>query len=241
MNDDRKKAFVFDFDCTLTFVHLFYLLFNTELFIEDFQHQVKYVQKVIEKYKNMGYSDIKSLVMMIELALTSNFYVFSKVTDDIIVDIVFGGIERVSQLRELMHTLKNNGFNIFISSNSPCNIIVRSLKYAKLYDLVEKINTTKKKGIEEIGEKCIYEYSKSLFIENLLFEGYLSIYYVDDSTRDLKEIKEKMKEHSYFDVTLKYFGENIGLKNNDFGLNKDIIKNLLEQLNIKTKKQRKNN
>jgi serine/threonine protein kinase len=143
----KNRCAIFDFDCTLTSVHTAYAEMGI---LETAIDENKEYQSIIQKMK-LGRDTSDEIVK--------------------IINIFFGGIERLEMLRNMIETLIENGFDIYISSRGNCEVIEKMLTITDLRKYILEINAN---GIGCVNQK------KDVYIKNLMARGYDTLIYADD-------------------------------------------------------------
>lgn len=155
-----KKAFVFDFDCTLTRINIHHLLntniddylrYNPEIDIlldEIISRNEDKINKVGNKNYFVAYKSNKNKLLSYVhriLSFDSNSVeALRQVTRgydellELIKDFIFG--DKISLLIIFLELLKKNGFDLYVISNATeCDHIAILLRIAGLYEYFEKI------------------------------------------------------------------------------------------------------
>jgi hypothetical protein len=221
----ERNAIYFDFDCTLTSINVYYYLYQKETYLEN-KDWLKEHLKYLEN--NISNNQDKYLV--------------------------FGGEQRIKELKEFFDFLKNNNYDIYISSRAFIEDIIYYLKLVNLNSYIVEYNAVSKQpGLEYAiskqtnmplniiinsndENKLCYIMPKNHYIRNnIIKHKYKNVIYVDDTD---DEYRDFMKESQDILKTTKFyfFGEKDGLVKNKTGLNTNLInklKNIILQNNLK--------
>lgn len=215
-----NKCIVFDFDCTLTYNHYYYLTSNNGLYkTDDYKLDDKTIDKELLKslFMQVKYMDDNQISSLKEKWIKNN---------QIIINIVMGGNERLDMIRNFFEWLKNHNVDIFISSKGMCNDIVFVLYHMDLMSYIKEINAYQDVVYFKDSSSCIV-CPKSKYLSKLL-KSYDTVFYVDDDPDEHNKIKNIQKFPS---VKYMYFGSNIGLFKEDKGLTKEMIEIIKNQIN----------
>jgi phosphoglycolate phosphatase-like HAD superfamily hydrolase len=228
---DQKKAIVFDFDCTLTSVHLYFLR-NSK---EDFVKTPEWLDLCDENSIDLISKILDDKTPMVDL---------DDEKKEKLVNVIFGGEERLRMLRDFLELLKKNEFDIYISSNNSHQQIVEVLNLFNLTEFFVDINAN---GNNPLGG------DKSDFMTHLKNKlGYNVIYYVDDDPCYFRNI---LDDKTFLEITYKYFGgyvnnknifdeeicpredidhyaSNIGLKKDANGLSEEMVKIIKNEIGL---------
>jgi len=218
-NEGKKneKAIFFDFDCTLTYTHVYWLL--TDI------HQ--YSQKWGSTLDNIDMNNLELIILDPDWEKYRNILTY----------VIFGGDERLAQIRLFLQKIKDNDFDIFITSNGNCVDIVKILKFFDLFHFFKGINASMR--LPSPDYNC-NELPKHRYIDGFA-KTYKEIYYVDDDPTEngkLREVKQLIFERRYLNIPVKiehigktdpnvkryiYFGKNIGLEKDKNGLTIEML------------------
>lgn len=202
----EKKCIVFDFDCTLTYTHYYYYINDLEKYKTD------WFTKLDKEYtKNINDIILKDM---------QNNFNWNKYKDNL-TNILFGGEERLDNIINFLTLLKENGYDIYISSRGICNDIYKVLEFYDIKKYVQEVNANDNTNV------CP-QMHKAMYIMHLK-KKYGVIYYVDDDESDNYSI---LKNNIHADITYKYFGKNIGLIKNGNGLTETMIKQISSDIKL---------
>lgn len=200
-----KKCFVFDFDCTFTYSHFYYLLFERD--------SIKYRERFGNVLKQFGYENYSDS----ELKRIANTKSFQSDTYEKFVNIIYGGQNRLKILVFFLNFLKKMGYDLYISSHGACGAILENLKAVNLHHFFKTINAR--------GTGDCWKGTKDVFVENLVKEGYHTIVYVDDDNSYDSKIRLKIPSN----VRYNFYGQNIGLRKEGNGLDRRMMTFLLDE------------
>lgn len=183
---------VFDFDCTLTYTHLHMLLNNPNRYIRLWDN-------IIEQFD----IDLSKLLPKLSQDTNNNF---QEVKCDF-ENLIFGGNDRLCKLAEFLKNIKDLGIDIYIASRGNYLQIVKVLELFNLMHLISDINASSSPN---------YPDTKDVFMQKIITDyGYSRIYYIDDdSTEHMIIMRMKLFPNTQY----VYFGENIGLYKEHFGI-----------------------
>lgn len=180
-----KKCFVFDFDCTLTYTHLFY-------FIHDFDRYLKMynIPSSLRKLSNK--------VRRHNNKLTS----YEKLT---IINIIMGGYERLDTIKAFLITLICNGYSLFIASRGYLTDILYLLELSGIdANIFNYINAS----FPAITRK-------DMFLHILYQHGYTKIRYIDDTDTEHKKFtmskQNPILDYFYYGSNIGLQKESLGL------------------------------
>jgi glycerophosphoryl diester phosphodiesterase len=163
-----EKVAVFDFDCTITQVHAYFLLNHTTRFKQMYNN----IDASVEFYNNIQNIDIKEL---------------KETNRQKLINIVFGSEERIQFLKNIFDNFKKAGYFIVIASDGKYNNINDLLKLVNLRDYFDIIKdgvnvySNNKYLIELFTERMQkYNYDKTYFINEIFNAGIQQIVYFDD-------------------------------------------------------------
>ena len=205
-----KKFVVFDFDCTLTYAHSHYFVSNIDYFCK--------VKNWINSYDKTSLKNLSEKVW--DLISGEELDDLSNTQErNMLVNIIFGGQDRLQQIREFLTQLQKMSCELFIASKGLFITIEQLLKFVELDSFFmpteERIS----------ANKGPMEYSKGEFIMVLHKENPdAKIYYIDD---DSTEHKDFLQEEPDADQFYSYYGENIGLKKDQNGLTQQMMNQLI--------------
>jgi hypothetical protein len=193
------SAVVFDFDCTITYTHLFHLFNSTKRFEEKW-----------------GAALIDSAVSIEDLTRTLNGDWHK--SEQELVEIFFGGKRRLASLNFFFRQLKGSGHDLYVSSKGNFQQIRNVLAFGKLGEYVTGINATGVPNPQLRG-------SKHQFISSLAGRhGYRHVFYIDDDPDEHRIIIEQklipLERYSYF-------GDNVGLSREGNGLSAKMMAAIL--------------
>jgi hypothetical protein len=199
-----KKCFVFDFDCTITATHYYALMFdsNPDTFRNKFNPVLK--QFGYDKLTNFELKQIIDLRIPLDQDRRIKF-----------INLVYGGLERFQLLVFFFTALKQMNYDLFISSKGLCSVITQNLVTMGLNVFFS--------GINGRGEGNCWKGNKSDFMR-ALSQTYQTIIYVDDDNDFDLKIQENPLPPG---INYQYFGANIGLTKEKFGLDKEMIISIL--------------
>jgi len=205
----NDKAVVLDFDCTITSVHLYALLFNKKLLIPTVLEKLlpyintqdrvltigdfyKMRANIIEFISN---NSIEKIIGMNKFEI--NTMLMNGLSDptskDTLIAILFGGYQRIKALQSLFLQINKAGYTLAISSRGPIQSISIVLKSIDLFDYVDFIQyanrrygslySNQKYSFSQISKQSVilYPFGKEKFILDLFnTEKYNHIIYMDD-------------------------------------------------------------
>jgi hypothetical protein len=172
----NKYAIFFDFDCTLTYIHMSWFTMNRDYF-NNFSHWKNYIDQK-EKENN--------IVLTHELNSEHKLY--------------FGTIGRFTKLKGMLDKIKKAGFDIYISSRGNCSDIKKVLTDAGLFDYFTEINAN-----DDNDKTCIKGMKYDYIMDKIKEKGYKLVYYVDDDPAEHnKLITTKLNELINSDVAYYY-------------------------------------
>lgn len=221
------RCVVFDFDCTLTYTHYFYFLNMYQLY-KDPQKGPWYKEVTENKgfIKSSELDDIASRIENMYGMPKGEYLVNTCMTEEQLINIFFGGSDRLNRLKNMLQTLQDNGYDIYISSRGNCENILSLVRKVGISEYFVEIDA----GYPTGDLKCNYNDGKIEFITYILAKTnkYNNIMYVDDDDQEYNigdpygdNPKAPIKEHN---LNVKYYGlSEIGLKRNDLGLTSDMI------------------
>jgi 2-hydroxy-3-keto-5-methylthiopentenyl-1-phosphate phosphatase len=208
---NHDKCVVFDFDCTLTYTHCYYLLNSYEKGFQP-KHQWSSVTQQCNLNTN---ADINNMLR--------NWNTYREE----LTQILFGGIDRLNMIKSFLDFILSKGYDIYISSKGICRDIEYALSFFGLRHYITEINAN--------GGPCV-EMSKPEYIVNILIDSrnYKNIIYIDDDSGEDAMIKYLLREKPR-DVNYKYIGPDIGLYKDQNGLTHQMISmliNYIESVNM---------
>lgn len=232
---ENRKAFVTDFDCTLTYIHTFDFIYNIGTYYLYHYQDNEHIERIIKKYNNIGINNdytlsnyIRNILGVAKKEMPPGLEMINESTKiDIVVDLIFGGSTRLEYLKNFLDILKKNNFDIYISTFSECEVVHSIIKIVDLDKYIEKIHSPRS---NKDNIKCKKLKNKTSFIISII-NLYDEIYYVDDDNREVNDMMMEIKEYGS-NVIFTYFGENVGLMKNMHGLSSETISRILEEMKI---------
>jgi len=203
---NSKRCMVFDFDCTLTYSHFYYLLYDSD----PNKYRSKFGDVLNEfGYQNMTTAQLKNIANLSLPYDNTRYQQF--------INIIFGGTERFTQLVFMLNMLKRLGYNLFISSHGQCDSIKEALRITGIYTLFDEINAR--------GNGSCWKGTKDSFMDLLAHSGYRTILYADDDASSDMKFKNIMNSDPRFynGFSYQYYGNNIGLQMEGRGLTRDMM------------------
>lgn len=188
-----KKCFIFDFDCTITYSHYYY-----------YRNNIEYYKKKWANVLKMFNIDANALFNLSRENIWSPFKVD-------IINLFFGGEQRLNYIRAFFDAIRNNGYDIYISSRGNYAEILELLIFLDLDRYIKDINAAIRTR-ESLRYKNM---SKIMFVDCILQEKYDKIIYVDDNNDEHLTIIRNpyINTNNY-----KFYGENVGLHKDGNGL-----------------------
>jgi len=186
------KCIVFDFDCTLTTRHWYYFLNDLNKFLEMYKND-----PVIKGYQK------DQLTMFRENILNNNTFDIA-----ILINLFFGGYERIGKLTNLFSALKRYNYDMYISSRGISSQVSNALYKSGLYNYFTMIHTVLDGNLLFIQTGVTEKYlaPKNQFIYNKLFMeyNYRKLIYLDDTNDEnlqllymLQGVKQSTNEYEY--------------------------------------------
>jgi hypothetical protein len=176
-SNNNQKAIIFDFDCTFSQIHCYYLLNNFEIFIKN--------DLWMKKVKEL---EIENDLIEIIKAFNKNMLTESQKIS--IIKLVFGDELRMTFIKNLLNKAVETGYCIIIASNGIYNYIDKLLILANLRDYFDII---KCKSTINYNEKYVTKIfkknmliSKDEFIRKL-FNEFNKIVYIDDDQKEYND------------------------------------------------------
>ena len=180
------SAIVFDFDCTITSHHVFNFLHNNIIPIDiindlgsEMPHEMIYhINKIIMFSKTHSTNSQEQYI---------NF----------IVNVLFGGIQRINKLRTLFKFIKQSNYKLIIASRGQLEDITFFLKYLDLYDYFDIILATSNHKLHIKSELLSIEskIGKEKLLDNMISSGYQNIIYIDDNPTEFTKLKHEKVTH----------------------------------------------
>jgi len=199
----NKYAIFFDFDCTLTFIHM--SLFNIN--INEFDkrpHWKNYI--VFLEYFDQTKLDHKKL--------SEN-------------KLYFGSTIRFSKLEKMLDGIKKAGFDIYITSRGECGQIKQVLEDAGLDGYFTEINAN-----TTTGKSCVTMAKDKYILSKIKEKKYEVVYYVDDDPKEHNRlISDNLNNLIKLDVAYYYidnFLNNVKLHKEQNGLTENMMAYILE-------------
>lgn len=196
---DLTSSLVLDFDCTITYRNFYFFINNPEYFIQLYmktpmKNQINNINNSIcifdEQNMLISLNEIK--VINQELFTNNNMAYLNR-----FIDLVFGGQQRLNDLKGFLENLKNNNINIFVSSRGRLTQILNCLKIIDLYKYFTGVHAIQEciKYFDIVNQKYdndLEKYStKDKFILDL-FNKYHKIIYIDDNHMEHKVLTSYM-------------------------------------------------
>lgn len=178
-----NTCIVFDFDCTLTNEHLYYLLHDTDNFIKMYN-----IRDKTEIYDMAN--TIKSIYSVDNTKIDCDIILPKSITKKFI-DTIFGGSSRIKILDKFLKKCIKQNIDLYISSRGYLRDIITSLKITNLLKYFKSIHSTLDKTIYQIDNqiKTIdYNSGKEFFILNIL-NHYTNVLYIDDTLTEHERLK----------------------------------------------------
>ncbi len=173
----KKSCIIFDFDCTITQKHLYYLLNESKVFMSMYNVPEENHNEVYELASKINNGN----------TLTDN-----QTTQ--FINLIFGGTERLAMLKNFLSKCLNNGLDLYISSRGFLSDITQSLLIVGLLNYFCCIHSTLDKAIyyPYFNKKIKFDHGKDIFIMNLMdgaFMGqYDNLFYIDDTHTEHKKL-----------------------------------------------------
>lgn len=200
-----KSCIIFDFDCTITYSHVYWLV-----------HNFNYYMTKWGQYLPVSQTDLLTIQSII-----TNRTPFDTLSENIksnICLITYGGEQRLSHIKHMLEYFREKGYYIYISSNNKCsfiNYLLQNFDLKKYFLFVHSI------------KNMLSFQNKKLFILDIQKTNqFNNVYYVDDT-----DAESDILNYEFTDglINYKYFGKNIGLDKDMFGLTCDMIDELKKQ------------
>ena len=206
----RKNCIVFDYDCTLTSTHFYHFINSPSEFKKLWGNDIQNCDELINRYSQNVLS----------------------MPNNIAIDTFFGGIERFTELENMLIRLNDN-YDVFISSRGFCENIIPFLKKLNLHRLFVEVNANEYTVFYQDKIYCAMgNQGKVSYIMNL-WNTYDNIIYVDDNDGEYIAIKE-LPKYKNNPNKLKYLGESeLGLEKDKKGLTIEMIYKLLKISNLR--------
>ena len=158
------KIVIFDFDCTLTMRHYYHFLRNQNLWKD--------------MYRGYEYNSVTASVIL-------GLGTIPEQSKEYIVDAIWGGHDRVENIRELLKYLKTMGYDLAVSSRGKKYEIATALNIIdckKYFSVIQGSD-----GV--LSQDGVSQYSrKTDFIKRYVFKNYDKVIYIDDDSDEHKEV-----------------------------------------------------
>jgi len=198
-----EKSVVCDLDCTICSGHLYHFINNVEYF-----------------HSKWGTKHKKETVFSVSKLMNSDNWEDNLTSDNegLIISLIWGGYDRIAQIRKFLEKLKLSKVKLSIASNGASTSIISCLKLAKLDDLFDN------DCIYGVTDKRSTYASKAHFIYKMFSEKGIKVYYIDDDPKDYRCYKE-----DYYNHPITYIGGDIGLEKDMNGLSETMM----DQITVK--------
>lgn len=241
-----KKCIIFDFDCTITEKHFYYLMEDKITFIGMYDNKYGIKTKNDVLFGLILY--IESLRhynndMSINEFITTNIIKDDKKVNDLI-EIIFGSRERLEMLRKFFDKCQKEGIDLCISSRGIFSDIIIALKLTNLlpyFKIVHSVgdyiiyysetNSCEKKyahGKEDLIIEMTDRYTTVIYIDddhsvhNKLLNSAVNVYEKNDNYEWCKFIKNTDKNYFFVNTLEKNIGG--GIKDGEIKIMNEIIK-----------------
>lgn len=193
-----KTCIVFDFDCTVTYRHMYFFLNDVDNFNKMYEvpgmnkDQIRALSNAIRSIyiKNKKFVSHDKLIQD-KLSLPSDS-ILNK-----FIDIIFGGFERVDILNKFLKRYHENGIDLHISSRGHLREIILALRITGLFDYFTTIHSTLDKLIyQKNGSRIVqYDQAKDKLIMYMLKHQYDNVFYIDDTHLEHERLKSDLANY----------------------------------------------